>query len=171
MVKDDVFFSHIDKGGEKMKNISKKLSMGFLCLMLLLVLISANPVEAKVPLRWEYSMVYQGGIHWQGDIYTADGMHGDFTWILTDYEMKSNGQKLSLIWMIEWDDGSYIVGNMDGTFVYETHEYGLDGGTFVGNGAVTDTSTEWSEVYGRNVHIDGDVCPWPWIAEGVFQIN
>ncbi|MHA2426007.1 MAG: hypothetical protein ACXAEF_14550 [Candidatus Thorarchaeota archaeon] len=154
-----------------MKKVMRKMGVGLLSFVLLLVLVSASPVEAKVPLRWEYSMVYQGGILWEGDIYTADGMHGHFTWILTDYVLHSNGQLVSFNWRIDWDDGSYIEGYMDGISVYETHGSGLDGFSYVSNGEVTDTSLEWSGLNGCNIHTDGNTCPWPWIAEGVFQIN
>jgi hypothetical protein len=153
------------------KNVTKKLCVGLLSLVFLFVLVSATPVEAKVPLRWEHSVSYMGGIYWEGDIWTEDGSHGDFSWQLTDYVILSNLQKLSVIWRIEWDGGGYIEGTLDGIFVFETHEYGLDGGYCVGNGKVTDTSADWSHVYGRIAHLDSYICPWPWVAEGIFQIN
>jgi hypothetical protein len=57
------------------------------------------------------------------------------------------------------------------TFVYATHGSGIDGGDAVFNGKVTDTSQDWSEWYNRNVHGNGIISPWPWVATGLFQIN
>ena len=154
-----------------MKNLTKRLSVGLLGLVFLLALTSVSPVEARVPMRWDVTVAYLGGIYWDGDIWREDRSHGDFSMVLTDYTLLSNGQKIAIVWLIEWDDGGYLQGTFKGTYVYTTHEYGLDGGDVVGNGKVTDTSPELSELDGRPVHVMASICPWPWIAEGVFQIN
>ncbi len=154
-----------------MKNVTKKLSVGLLGLVFLLTLVSVSPVEAKVPMRMNFSIGIIPPISWSGDIWTDDGSHGYMNLYLTDYTLLSNGQKGSVIWLIDWDDGSHLEGTLDMTFVYATHGSGMDGGEVVGNGIVTEASPEWSDWDGRNVHVMASVSPWPWIANGVFQMN
>ena len=161
-------------GGEKVKVISKRVSVGLLSLVFLLALVSASPVAAKVPLRWNISAVYYGGVggypDWYGEIVTDDGIHGEFSMWITDAIFLSNGQKLQADWYIDWGNDQYLEGNVKGTFVYATHDYLYDGGDYVCNGFVTGASLECSDLDGRNVHIMGHITPY-WTTEAMFQIN
>ena len=159
-------------GGEKVKGISKRVGVGVLSLMFLLALVSASPVVAKVPLRWDVSAAYDGVVTWNGDVYAEDGSHGVFTLTVLDAVFLSNVQHSICIWRIDWGDDVYIEGTALGTFVYTTTPLNMmDGGDYVFNGEVTYASPEWSYLVGRNTHVMGHVTPWPWTTEGVLQIN
>ena len=158
-----------------MKGISKRVGVGLLGLMFMLALVSATPVEAKVPQLWEASAVYYGGYggypDWYGDVWTEDGLHGIFNWIILDVTFLSNVQHYDSFWWIEWDDGGLVEGTATGKLVYTTTpHYVLDGGDYVFNGKVTYASSDWSYVDGRNVHIMGHVTPY-WTTTAVIQIN
>ena len=156
-------------GGEKVKGISKRVSVGLLSLVFLLALVSASPVQAKTPIRWDYTANYVATptTDWFGEI----GENGEIGIWIYDFQFLSNGQKLAMNWWIDFDDGGHLEGTAHGFFVYETHDYLYDGGRYVANGKVTDTSPDWSHLQGRNVHIMGYIAPWFSMTEGIFQIN
>lgn len=156
-------------GGENVMSLSKRVSVGLLSLVFLLALVSASPVQAKTPIRWDFAARYvpTPTTDWIGEI----GEDAEIGMFITDVVFLSNGQKLAIDWWINFDGGGHLEGTAHGFFVYETHDYVLDGGQYVLNGEVTGTSTEWSHLLGRNVHIMGYVAPWFSITEGVLQIN
>jgi len=155
-----------------MKGISKRVGVGLLSMLFMLALVSAMPVEAKVPLRWEGTATYDGMVTWNGDIIREDGGHGTLTWSSLDSVFLSNVQHSSSSWRIDWDDDGYIEGTAEGTWVYNVvpHDY-FYGGDYVYNGKVTGASSDWADLVGRKVHIMGHVSPWWWTTEAVFQIN
>lgn len=159
------------KGGEDVMSMSKRVGVAVIGTIFLVALVSAVPVEAKTPIRWDYVADYIGYYSypdWYGELVGENAEIGIF---ITDVVFLSNGQKLDAIWWIEFDDGEYLEGTMKGFFVYTTHDNLYDGGQYVLNGEVTDTSPDWSDWNGRNVHVMGFVTPWPWVTNGVFQIN
>ena len=146
-----------------MKGISRRACVGLLSLIFLLALVSACPVEAKTPLRWEAFSYYTFEPEWSGDIYRGDGVHGYLYLDVIEWVDLPNVQHVSGIWWIDWDDGQYIVGDYKGKVVWSTGEGVL-------NGQVTDTSPDWSYLDGRNVHITSTISP-VWTAYTIIQIN
>ncbi|MFW9964333.1 MAG: hypothetical protein ACFFCX_12255 [Candidatus Sifarchaeia archaeon] len=152
-------------------SMSKRVSVSLLSIIFLVALVSAIPVEAKTPIRWDVTAEYVGYYtypDWVGEILGEDATIGMF---ISEVVFLSNGQKLVVDWWIDFIDGGHLEGTVHGFFVYETHNYLYDGGQYVLNGKVTDTSPDWSHLNGRNVHIMGIITPWPWFTEGTCQIN
>jgi len=153
-------------------NMSRRVGVALMSIIFLVALVSALPVEAKVPLRWEGIAAYDGVVTWNGDIVREDGGHGTLTWTALESVFLPNVQHSSSFWRIDWDDGEYIEGTAEGTWAYNVvpHDY-FYGGDYVFNGEVTSASSDWSHLVGRNVHIKGYVTTWPWTTHAVFQIN
>jgi len=151
------------------KGISKRVSVGLLSLIFLLALVSAMPVEAKTPLRWEVTAEYTGfttDIEWTGVILRDDGVSGIIYLDIIDIVDLTNVQHFAGIWQIDWGEGEYIVGSFKGQMVWSESEY-------VFNGQITETSDNWAHLNGRNVHCMGivDYSPWPFVTNAIFQIN
>ena len=147
-----------------MKGISKRASVVFLSLIFLLTLVSAMPVEAKVPLRWEFSCNYSGIPTWTGEIIRDDGIKGDFYQDILVAIWMGNVQHFSGVWWIDWDDGGHIEGTQKGSFTYAINQYTV-------NGWITETSSDWSHLDGRKIHTIG-IIDWSLgYTEGVYQIN
>jgi hypothetical protein len=153
------------------KNARKKLVVGLLALVFLLGFSFTSSVEAKVPMRMDFSIAIVSPVSWYGDIYAEDGSHGILTLLVTTWELHSQGQIVEGVWSIYWDDDNYLHGEAKASFVYSTHGYPADGGYFVANGKVTAASAAWADWNRRPIHMSADVSPVPWVAEGVFQMN
>lgn len=150
-------------------SVSKRVGVGLLSIIFLMALVSAMPVEAKTPIRWDVSAKYVGNATWLGVVIGEDATAGIFS---SEIVLLSNGQKMVSDWWIQFD-GGYIKGTSHGFLVYETHNSLLDGGKYVLNGKVTETSPDWSHLNGRNVHVMGIITPTPQtlITEATIQIN
>jgi hypothetical protein len=153
-------------GGERMKEISKKLGVGIISLVFLLALVSANPVEAITPLRMDYSASYTFEPEWTGVIIRDDGVTGTLCFDVIEWVDLATIQKSSGIWWINWADGGYLEGTQNGKVIWAKGEYVI-------NGKVTATSDDVAYLDGRNVHIMGtiDMSFFPYTTTGVFQIN
>ncbi|MFX0053311.1 MAG: hypothetical protein ACFFAD_00165 [Candidatus Hermodarchaeota archaeon] len=148
--------------------MSKRVGVGLLSIIFLVALVSAMPVEAKTPIRWDISAMFVGNATWLGEIIGEDATAGIFS---SEIVFLSNGQKMVSEWWIDFIDGGYIKGTAHGFFVYETNSNILDGGKYVLNGKVTFTSPDWSHLNGRNVHVMGIITPFPFFTEATIQIN
>lgn len=163
-----------------MKGISKRLSVVLLSVVFLMALVSAGRVDAIKPYRWETASSVNlppwslENPHWIGDIWDNEGEHGGFYWyneyaIFLGPEDDSKVQQFSGIWWIDWDDGSYMQGTHDGTFVYAPSQYSI-------NGRITVATGQYSDLVGRKIHTVG---PVDWTggvygigySEAIFQIN
>ena len=149
-----------------MKAISKRVGVGLLSMIFLLALVSAMPVEAKTPLRWEYTANYTFEPEWTGVIVFDDGSSGTITLDIIDWIDLKNVQHFDGIWSITWDDGGYIKGTQGGKLVHSTSDYVI-------NGKVTETSDNREHLNGRNIHIMGfiDYSGCLPATIGLFQIN
>ena len=152
-----------------MKRISKRVGVGLLCAIFMLTLVSAMPVEAKVPLRWEYTADQTGVPLWTGEIVTGDGVVATIIFDIPDDTWKglNNGEVWSGPWSVTWADGEYISGTQSGVLVYTTSDYVI-------NGKITETSEGCKDLDGRHIHIMGtlDYSAWPLLKTiGIFQIN
>lgn len=149
-----------------MKGNSKRLGVCILSMVFLLALVSAMPVQAKTPLRWEYSAIQTFDPLWTGDIVSDDGVSGTIILDVIWWIDLNNVEHFSGIWYITWDGGGYLKGTQAGKLVFST-------GAYIINGQVTETSDNWDYVNGRNIHIMGsiDYSTWPLETTGMFQIN
>ena len=147
-----------------MKGISKRVSVGLLSLIFLLALVSAMPVEAKVPLRWEYTANYTFDPEWTGVILSDDSSSGTIYLDIIEAIDLPDVQHFTGIWQIDWGDDGYIEGVFKGKVVWSEGEYVI-------NGQVTETSDNWAHLNGRNIHIMGIIDLSVWTTHGSFQIN
>ena len=146
-----------------MKKISRKVGIALLGLFIIIGLSSAIPVEAKPPVLWEIDAWYTFDPEWTGDIYRDDGSHGMFVLDLLEARDLPDVQHSSGVWSIVLDNGEYLMGEAAGHVVWSTGEYVL-------NGMVTDTSSAFDYLNGRQVHIEGYITPI-WTTLAVLQIN
>ncbi|MGY5878856.1 MAG: hypothetical protein RTV31_01340 [Candidatus Thorarchaeota archaeon] len=149
-----------------MKIISKKAGVSILSLIFLIALISAVPVEAKVPCRWDISANYTFEPEWTGTVTREDGTSGIITLDIINWEDLNYIQKSDGIWRIEWDGGEYIEGTHHGKVSWKSGDY-------VANGYVTETSDAWAHLNDRQIHIMGniDLSSFPYSCTAIMQIN
>jgi hypothetical protein len=151
-------------GGEKVVSTSRRASVALMSFIFLVALVSAVPVEAKVPLRWEANVTYTWNPTWTGIIMTEDGLSGTIALDIAEARVTGDVEHSILDWWIEWDGGGYIEGTLEGILILSTYRY-----TF--NGQVTDTSEDWAFLDGRNVHVMGSIDLSLWTTSPIFQIN
>ncbi len=131
-------------GGEKVKKKSKSVFVVLLGLMFMLTLVSAMPVEAKKPLRWELNASYTFDPEWTGVVLRDDGSSGIIYLDIITYVDLPDVQHFTGIIQIEWDGGGgYIEGTFAGKVVWSE-------GRYVINGQITVTSDNWAHLNGRN---------------------
>ena len=146
-----------------MKRISRKACIVLLGLFIIIGLSSAIPVEAKPPVLWEIHADYTFDPEWTGEIWRDDGSHGIFVLDLLDARNLPDIQHTSGVWSIVMDNDEYLMGEAKGHVVWSTGEYVL-------NGVVTDTSSTFDFLNGRNVHFEGYITPI-WTTVAYMQIN
>ncbi len=161
-------------------HISKKMCVLAFSIVFVIAVIPVQQVEALKPLRWETASSVnlppwsQSNPTWIGDVYTEDGLHGNFYWFnetsfLLGPEDNQNVMKFWGIWWADFDDGSYVQGTHDGSFTYAINQYTI-------NGRVTVATDQWSDLVGRKVHTVG-IVDWTGgvygigYSESIFQIN
>ncbi len=147
-----------------MRNYAMGIGVGLLTLIFIFALVPAVPVEANVPLRCDFAAHYTFEPEWTGDIWSEDGTHGILILDIIEWRDLPDVQHFSGDWSITWDDGEYLTGAQKGKVVWLT-------GDFVLNGKVSETSSEWTHLDGRNVHVMGYIDTTWWNSYGVFQFN
>lgn len=147
-----------------MKRLSKRVCVGLMGMIFMLALVSANPVEAKVPLHWDVNATYTFDPEWTGVIVREDGVSGSIILDIIESKFVADLEISKSIWLIEWEDGGYIEGTLEGMVSYRKLVY-------VFNGKITVTSDNWSHLNGRNVHVTGNIHPSFWTTWATFQIN
>jgi len=144
-------------------NVSKRAGVALMSFIFLMTLVSAIPVEAKVPLRWEANVSYTFQPEWTGVIVGEDGLSGNIIIDVIDWRLVGEVEFGSLIWRIDWDGGGFIEGTLEGRVSQVLF-------SFIYNGQVTDASEDWAHLIGRNVHVSGSLDLSFWTAQAIFQI-
>ncbi len=148
-----------------MKKKSKSVYIALLSLMFLMTLVSAMPVEAKKPLRWEINAHYTSDPTWTGVVLRDDGFSGSLLMDIITFVDLPDVQHFTGILQIKWDGGGgYIEGTYAGKVVWSE-------GRYVINGQITETSDNWAHLNGRNIHIMGTIDMSVWTTNAILQIN
>lgn len=130
-------------------------------------LICVSPAQAVGVDRWEYSCAMTGlappDPTLDGWIKGA-GLEGRFYWVNTGRFYAGTTIHMYGHWGIEWNDGSWILGEHTGVWSLSNNRVNV-------RGVVTDASPIWSEMIGRNVHTVEFFDLQTMSIGGIFQIN
>ncbi len=150
--------------------VSRRLGVAVLTLVFMVALVYATPVQAKVPLRWEYNVtmpVFPAPPPPQPTLVgwaKGDGMEGDMYWVNTGRFYAGETVHLYGYWWIEWEDGSVVEGTHSGVWVFATNRV-------IANGVVTAADPGYEYLIGRHIHTNEIFSFETMSIGGIFQIN
>lgn len=148
-------------------SINRRVAVAGFLAVVMLALISAAPVQAITPYRWEYSCAMTGLAPPNPTLdgwVKGEGLEGRMYWVNTGRFFAGETIHMYGYWAIIWSDGTEIHGEHTGVWSLSNNRVNV-------RGVVTYTVGGWSDLVGRHIHTVETFDLQTMSIGGIFQIN